>query len=321
MKALRGLALLGLLLTSALTISFGMRGGFASVLDNVAVDGASAATLNPDGASPPTLNEETPTAATATIAPSPSRVTLNEFFSPVLNRTVKYNLYIPRGYDTDTTRRYPVLYYLHGMSGSIDEWLTYGTREAADQLMSSGTIQPFLIVMPEGDQGYWVDQVDDGPQWATYLATDVVNEIDSHYRTIPLRADRAIGGISMGAHGALQIALNHPDIFSIVGAHSPSFRARAEVPAYFGNGFDFARRDPPSLFAAHPEIARSLNIWLDFGYSDYYGAGQARLEKQLVAEGIPHQFHQWDGGHEAAYWTAHNYDYLRFYSAAFAGTH
>jgi enterochelin esterase-like enzyme len=231
---------------------------------------------------------------------------------------MRYYVLLPQGYDDNQAARYPVLYYLHGMSGDPNEWLRYGVQEAAASLMGDGTVLPFIIVLPEGDQGYWVDQVNGGPQYATYVARDVVAEIDAHYRTLPQRQYRAIGGLSMGAHGALQIALNHPDVFSIVGAHSPSFRTGADIPAYFGTGADLAQRDPLQLVVAHPDIARTLTIWLDYGPDDYFVQGQNQLEQELVAEGIPHEFHQYPGGHTTEYWSAHVGDYLHFYSASFA---
>lgn len=250
--------------------------------------------------------------------PSPSRVEERFFVSGTLGRTMHYYVYLPAGYDDDTTVRYPTLYLLHGIGGNADEWLGYGVREAADTLMGDGTIHPFIIALPHGEQGYWIDQVGGGPQWATYVANDVVPELDTQYRTLPDRENRAIGGLSMGAHGALQIALNHPDTFGIVGAHSPSFRPRAEVPAYFGNDAEFAQRDPTQLVAAHPEVARRLKIWLDFGVQDGFRAGQLLFEQALVDNGIPHEFHEGEGDHSNIYWTAHLGEYLHFYDASFA---
>ena len=150
------------------------------------------------------------------------------------------------------------------------------------------------------------------------MADDVVPDIDKHYRTLPARDDRAIGGLSMGAHGALQIAFNHPDTFAIVGAHSPAFRPRAEVPAYFGGDEEFAPRDPMQLVAAHPEIVRTPTIRLDFGLQDGFHAGQLLFEEALVDQGIRHEFHEGPGDHSNIYWTAHLGEYPHFYDANFA---
>jgi enterochelin esterase-like enzyme len=129
---------------------------------------------------------------------SPSRVEERFFNSSTLGRTMHYYVYLPAGYDDDPSVQYPTLYLLHGIGGNADEWLGYGVREAADQLRGAGTIYPFIIALPHGEQGYWVDQVDGGPQWATYVVDDVVPDIDKHYRTLAERDDRTIGGLSMG---------------------------------------------------------------------------------------------------------------------------
>lgn len=255
----------------------------------------------------------------APTTPSPSRAERRTFFSAILGREMYYYVYLPQGYDSDPSARYPVAYMLHGIGGNADEWLAYGAREAADSLMNSGAIRPFIIALPHGEQGYWVDQIG-GLQWAAYVADDVVPAIDRQYRTLADRADRAIGGLSMGAHGALQIALNRADTFGIVGAHSPSFRPRAEVPAYFGDDDEFALRDPTQIVAARPEIARTLTIWLDYGLLDGFRTGQLAFEQALIANGIAHQRHEWDGDHSHLYWSAHLPAYLRFYDAAFTQT-
>lgn len=257
-----------------------------------------------------------PAAATTPAAPSPSRVERRPLVSAILGREIYYYVYLPQGYDNDPAVRYPVVYLLHGIGGNADEWLAYGAREAANSLMNGGEIRPYIIAFPHGEQGYFVDQVG-GPQWATYVANDLVPEIDKQYRTLADRANRAIGGLSMGAHGALQIALNHPDVFSIVGAHSPSFRPRAEVPAYFGDDAQFALRDPTQLVAAHPDSARTLTIWLDYGLQDGFRAGQLLFEQALIDNDIPHTLHERVGDHSYIYWNAHLLEYLRFYSAAF----
>src|SRR5207247_1885175 len=143
------------------------------------------------------------------------------------------------GYDSSTAARFPALYMLHGIGtgtgGSDSEWYAYGLLERADQLMRAGEMPPFLIVLPQGDGGYWVDQADGGPRWGTYTARDVVGEIDGHFRTAADRAHRAIGGLSMGADGALQLAMRYPDVFGAAGADSPTLRACRDAPPFFGD--------------------------------------------------------------------------------------
>jgi S-formylglutathione hydrolase FrmB len=72
-------------------------------------------------------------------------------------------------------------------------------------------------VLLKGDQSYWVDWADDGPAWGLYSARDVVQHVDASFRTLTDPASRAVGGLSMGGHGALQLALTYPGVFGVVG--------------------------------------------------------------------------------------------------------
>src|SRR2546422_915339 len=83
-------------------------------------------------------------------------------YSPALNRTMPYLVYLPPGYESGA-RRYPVLYMLHGNSGSYEEWAAYGLIGRADDMIMAGEIQPLIIVLPQGDYSYWVNLVDGGP--------------------------------------------------------------------------------------------------------------------------------------------------------------
>ena len=246
------------------------------------------------------------------------------FYSAALKRTMAYVAYLPPGYDANSSTRYPALYMLHGGSGYVTEWVDYGLLKSADTLMRDGTIAPMIVVLPEGDQEYWVDHVvsakigANGEKWGTYTAHDVVSIIDARYHTIADASGRAIGGLSMGGHGAMQLALNFPGIWSIVGAHSPSLRVEGDAPSYLGYGAEFAARDPYALIASKTAIARTLTWWIDTGSLDPWRTATQSISTELTSLGIANETHIYDGGHDAAYWSAHVGDYLRFYAGAFA---
>lgn len=261
-----------------------------------------------------------PPASPASFVVSTPRVESHLFTAATLHRTMPYYLYLPPGYDSDPAHHYPVLYMLHGASGENNEWITYDLFDAADRLIHAGAIQPLLIVLPQGDEGYWVDHADGGPQWGKYVADDVVGEVDTHYRTVPDRAHRAIGGLSMGAHGALQLGINYPDVFGIIGAHSPTLHDFDTRPPGFGDTAYFAAHDPLHLYMAHPDVARTLTIWVDVGEGDQqWRARTEAFHKELQDARIPHTFHEYPGGHTAYYWGGNGETYLRFYTAAFVG--
>ncbi len=267
-----------------------------------------------------------PTASRSPRAIGKGRFEKGTLRSSALNRTLEYWIYLPGGYDTSSNVRYATVYLLHGGSGFVSEWADYGVFETADRLMGSGAIPPFIIVLPEGDQEYWVDHVIDkrtganGEKWGTYTAKEVVPTIDARYRTIAKPASRAIGGLSMGGHGAMQLALNFPGIWGAIGAHSPSLRPEGDAPTYLGFGAEFAARDPLLLIKAKPDLARQYTWWIDYGDVDPWRVQAAGIHDQLTQLGIAHSWSPNAGAHDLAYWVAHMEEYVRYYARALCPT-
>ncbi len=275
---------------------------------------------------PATARASPVSSAGAAASPRPigkGRVEMRSVASAVLRRTLPYFVYLPGGYDDGAGARYPVAYLLHGGSGSNREWIDYGVIDTADRLMGSGAIPPFVIVLPQGDQEYWVDHVVDratganGEKWGTYTAREVVPEIDKRFRTVAKPQGRAIGGLSLGGHAAMQLSINFPGTWSAVGAHSPALRPLGDAPTYLGtSALQFAERDPLQLIRTHPDIARTLTYWIDSAQLDPWIVEATALHEQLVADGVAHEWSSDPGGHDAQYWSAHMEAYLRFYAGA-----
>src|SRR6266852_5276567 len=250
--------------------------------------------------------------------PKPSSIRTLTFESASLGRAMPYTVYLPPAYAT-SAKRYPVLYMLHGMSGTNQEWQGYGLFERADAMIRAGELQPLIIVLPQGDTAYCVDHaVTDKQAWGRYMAHDVVSEIDARFRTIGDSAHRAIGGVSMGAHGAVQLAFNYPGTFSVVGAHSLVLRRYDTAPAYFGQPSDYAKRDPMQLALAKSELLRSIDLWIDIGDKDPWASLAKQFDGELADLKVTHVWHEWSGDHSASYWSAHLSDYLHFYGDALA---
>src|SRR5262245_41959645 len=182
------------------------------------------------------------------------------FFSRALERPIPYFVYLPPGYGL-SDRLYPTLYMLHGNSGSNEEWIAYGLIDEADGMIVAGEIQPLVIVLPQGDFSYWVNLPPMGPNYGDYLLHDLVEHIDTTYRVAEDSARRAIGGLSMGGTGALIAAFRNPDIFGVVGAHSPALPEEGQ--RYFlGMGRDFRQRDPITQAMRRFQLDE-LAIWID----------------------------------------------------------
>ena len=266
-----------------------------------------------------------PAAHVATpVIPSGSQVLDRTFISAALGRQMPYFIYLPVGY-TESGLRYPVLSMLHGHGGSNTEWIGYGLLETADKIINAGQIPPMIIVLPQGDQAFWVNHADDGERWGDYTAQDVVQYIDATYRTIPDSRHRAIGGLSMGADGAMQLAMNYPGVFGAVGIHSPTLRDYSDTAAYvsfFGDESYFNAHDPVHLVQQYPDRAHTLQLWLDVGADDTdWHESAVSYHNLLTHLTISHAWHgDWPGIHDGYYWGGHAADYVHFYGAALANT-
>jgi S-formylglutathione hydrolase len=128
-------------------------------------------------------------------------------------------IYLPPSYATDKSRRYPVIYLLHGYGGRDD---TFNGRlatlaDSADRLVASGAAREMIVVMPNAftlHKGSMYSNSATTGDWETYVAVDLIAYVDSHYRTIPNRISRGLAGHSMGGYGAVRIGMKRPDVFS-----------------------------------------------------------------------------------------------------------
>jgi enterochelin esterase-like enzyme len=246
------------------------------------------------------------------VGPIRGRFLEHWFDSAALDRSMRYFVYLPPGYET-SSRQYPVLYLLHGASGEAEEWAAYGFLNRLDEGILTRQLNPFITVLPEGEFGYWLNHADEGPRWGDYLTHDVVADVDASYRTLRHAAGRAVGGLSMGGAGGLVQAFTHPATFGAVGAHSPSLREDNSVVDFLGEGIEFDHRDPVALAATKSGLDR-LRIWLDVGQADHFFPRAQALHGALLERGVPHEWHVFPGEHYDGYWVEHTPDYLSFYS-------
>jgi enterochelin esterase-like enzyme len=237
------------------------------------------------------------------------------FFSRALGRDRPYYLYLPPDYD-DAGRAYPVLYLLHGASGDFAEWPAIGFIDTLDRAIVAREIDPFIVVIPQGDFGYWLNHADNGARWGDYVTRDLVAHIDGTYRTLRRPHRRAIGGLSMGGTGALVQAFTYPEVFGVAGAHSPSLRADSAVVPFLGEREEFAARDPITLARRTPGLDQ-LQLWLDVGDADSWYRRVVLLHAALLERGVEHEWRVWPGDHDGEYWSVHIPEYVRFYSHAF----
>lgn len=138
------------------------------------------------------------------------------------NPTREVAVYLPPDYQQESTKTYPVIYFLHGFTA--DHKVLINMAEILDYAIAKGKIRPFIMVCPNQkttyDGSFYSNSGVFG-NWEDFTVVDLVAYMDKNYRTIPAPQSRGITGHSMGGYGALKIAMHHPEVFSTVYAISP----------------------------------------------------------------------------------------------------
>ncbi|BCW05722.1 alpha/beta hydrolase family protein [Arthrobacter sp. NtRootA1] len=131
--------------------------------------------------------------------------------SPSFTAPVQVEVMLPNGYGEDTSRNWPVTYYLNGTYGDQTQLRTMFNGEALTDSYDS------IVVSPSGKSGYWSDWFNNGaggpPMYETFTTQQLIPLIDANFRTLKDRAHRAVLGFSMGGYGTLMLAARHPDLF------------------------------------------------------------------------------------------------------------
>lgn len=135
-------------------------------------------------------------------------------------------VYLPPSYKTEPNRRYPVVYLLHGYGLRAERWMTlFRIENGANQAMTGAgggvgggeRAREMIVVNPDAyslyDGSFYSSSATAG-DWETFIGTELVAYIDSHYRTLAKRESRGLAGHSMGGYGTLRIGMKRPDAFS-----------------------------------------------------------------------------------------------------------
>lgn len=226
------------------------------------------------------------------------KVNVYEFTTILLPNPLVYRIYLPPCYDEEPDRAYPVLYLIHGQTYTDTQWDRLGAPEAADRLIATGEVAPFIIIMPR--DRVWLEPTED--KFGLAVEQSLIPWVDEHYRTIPDRAHRAIGGLSRGGAWAIHLGLSHWELFSAIGVHS-GFVFYSDIQLIY-------------QWLNHIPDGMTPRIYMDIGDDDRPEITQGAhwLEDLLTKFDIPHEWYMYVGEHEEAYWKAHVDDYLRWYA-------
>jgi S-formylglutathione hydrolase FrmB len=242
-------------------------------------------------------------------------------YSASMQKNIKAVVITPAGYATNN--KFPVVYLLHGYGGNQTDWINKvpAIGNYADQYH-------LIIVCPDGNFSSWYfdSPIDSTWKYETYICSELVNWIDTHFNTIKNKTGRGITGLSMGGHGALYLAFKHQDIFGTAGSMSGGVDLTP-----FPNNWDLSKRlgiyaQNQQSWETHSVInlthlltANSLALIIDCGSDDFFYKVNVNLHEKLLYSNIPHDFISRPGGHSWEYWSNAVAYQLLFMSRYFNG--
>jgi len=233
-------------------------------------------------------------------------------------RTVR--VYLPPSYSRPEAaqRRYPVVYMLHGWPGSDGNMLERGhANDTADSLIARGAIPEIIMVFPNGGgagllgRSYWINSFDGKKRVADYVTRDLIEWVDSHYRTHAAAAGRGIIGLSEGGDAAVNLTFRHPDLFSACGGHSSEYVLEKGLgtAAFLGpepGATELMRENSPMLYLDRiGSQVRRQHIYFDCGTADESIHHTREFHAKLDSLGVRHEYHEFPGSHTWAYWGSH----------------
>jgi len=241
------------------------------------------------------------------------RVLTDSLYAPSIDRTEHLTVLLPTEYDS--SRRYPVLYLLHGLEGNHTDWMTL------TKLAEYSARYPMIIVMPDGEDSWYANALGTPrDRFEDYLSVDLQRYVRMKYPIDTLR--QGIAGLSMGGYGALIQGLRHPERFIFAGSlsgsvnvprdieqrqkHSATLPTAWNLKRVFGDSLSSARTAYDLLILARRADPDALPyLYLAIGIQDPlpgFLAGHRDLVALLSKRGIAYEFHETPGAHTWTYW-------------------
>jgi enterochelin esterase-like enzyme len=237
-------------------------------------------------------------------------VKLIEYQSESVGTVRKANVYLPPMYDA--SKKYSVLYLLHGIGGDENEWYRDGGKPniIMDNLYADGKVADMIVVMPNGRA-----QKDDSRNggfgsFAAFgefdkdLIGSLIPYIEKNFSVYTDREHRAIAGLSMGGFHSLFIAINNPDLFDYVGLFSAAVDQQQNNQGGFPNIYENRNDKIDQFFAKNPKL-----FWIGIGKTDFLIKNNNDLRAYLRSKNHKYTYLETDGGHIWRNWRIYLSEY------------
>lgn len=221
----------------------------------------------------------------------------------------RMTVYTPAGYD-DSNKQYPVLYLLHCAGGDENAWSELGRAvQILDNLIAQGKAEPMIVVMPNGNGAqeavpgeypnsmYKPSFTNPKTMEGSFEKAfpDIMNYVESHYRTINDKAHRTIAGLSMGGFHSLYISANYPDLFGYVGLFSAAINRQAKGENTYI--YENLEEKLAKQFSDAPKL-----YFIGIGNGDFLFQDNVKYRELLDSHGYKYEYMETDGGHEWRNW-------------------
>lgn len=271
----------------------------------------------------------------AVSAHAAGRVQCGSVTSTYMPAPVAYCALLPPSYDAQPAKKFPVLYFLHGLGGDQAFLVSGGGWNLIEDWQEQKQIGEFVVITPQADSSFYIDSKNGRVQYQEFFIRDFIPQMEKHFHLLGTRQGRAIGGVSMGGYGALRFGFKYPHMFVAVIAHMPALleqlpqgSSEAGLTPYLGTAFgrplDEAYWKANSPFAlvqtaAQTTALHGLKIYIDCGDDDDFGfdAGTRQMDKVLTAHHVAHITHIYPGRHNWQFVAQHLQNSLEIVSDEF----
>ena len=231
----------------------------------------------------------------------PQAVTHHTLRSASMGREVGYCLYLPPSYGEQLTRRYPVIFHLHGAGGN--ETRSLHSAVVLHEGILAGKLPEMIMVFPNGGRSTMYQDSGDGRFMAeTWVIKELLPHIDAQYRTIADRKARCIEGFSMGGRGSTHLAMRYPELFGSLFNQSGNVYHVSDVTKgpnlYLGSDPQRLKDNDPylNLLKNVDFIKASLRIQVACGTADPEHLTTVReYHTALTAAGVEHSYFEVEG--------------------------
>lgn len=245
--------------------------------------------------------------------------------SKLMTREMPYRVIFPANYKSEKTRRYAVVYLLHGLTGHFDNW------SDKSKIAEHAAKYEYIFVMPEGDNGWYSDSGSvPNDKYESYIIQELLPEIDKNFRTVADKNHRVIAGLSMGGYGSLKFGLKYPEKFVLVGSFSGALQAASWTEKTIGSSWKTLTDSIISVYGAENSATRQANdifkivretpadkaknlpfMYVSCGTEDFLISANREFNRLIGEKNLLHEYRELPGDHNWKFWDAQILEFLQ----------